>query len=257
MNIFETDEVFIHHAETNNPVVVVTFSHLDYNQKGISFWGASPLEKLGYSAIGIVAKRDIWYPPAVMDQTLEAVERLTAQYSSVIAYGFSMGAYGALKYSKRIGANTVIALSPQASVDVTENRFMDLRFYNHDIHQKMGIKTGDIGGNAFLIYDPYMEADNWSAHFVLNAHPETHLITAPRAQHETIDMFSSTEALSELLLTCSEGNPQKVSKLVHRLRKPAWRVDGARNAYLAARRNRNAQVYEIEPEATQLADGSS
>lgn len=238
MSIRETEEAFIHHAETGSRAVVVTFSHLEYEPKGRSFWGEGPLGKLGYSAVGVVAKRDIWYAPPVMDETVETVRQLASAYETIIIYGFSMGAYAALKYSSRIGADVTVALSPQASVDIEENHFIDRRFYNRALHQEMGIRNGDISGRAFLIYDPYMCSDNWSAQFVRAAHPETHLIPAPRAEHETIDLFSSTEALSQLLTICQEPEHQRMRELVRRLRKNAWRVKRKRHSYIDLRRER-------------------
>lgn len=235
MIVAETEENYIHHIDTGSSTVVVTFSHLDYPYKGASFWGEAPLAKLGHSAIGVVAKRDVWYAPPIIDETINIVRELAETYEVVILYGFSMGAYAALKYSGRIGADFTVALSPQASVDIAENRFIDAKFFDRSLHSGMGVRSGDIGGRAFLVYDPYRKGDAWSAQFVRAAHPETILVPAPRAEHETIDMFTNTDSLRTLLEKCQSDDPREVVRLVRKLRKNTWRVVRARNAYLELR----------------------
>ncbi|KQW61012.1 hypothetical protein [Ensifer sp. Root127] len=239
MIIYEDDEIITHFDGRGGDTIVISFAHMDFPTAGRRYWGSQPLEKLGLSAIGIVSKRNVWYPPSIMAPVLDSISNATALFQRVLIYGFSMGGYAALKYSKSLHADTVIALSPQASIDPDDDVGGVYRsFFIEPLHAKTGITSLDVSGNAYLFYDPYQEGDSWSARFVADAYPPIHLIKVPRAQHETIDLFASTQALEELFSYCAAGDISGLHSLVTKRRRLTWRRVEAVTGY-AISRNRD------------------
>jgi hypothetical protein len=68
-------------------------------------------------AIHVLTHGNDWFQYADMADAMAAVRRALAGADRVLAYGSSMGGYGAIRFADAIGAQAVLALSPQYSVD--------------------------------------------------------------------------------------------------------------------------------------------
>lgn len=79
----------------------------------------------------------------------------------IVCSGSSMGGYGALKYSRQLGAETVLAFAPQFSVSPHEAPFDPERhaFHQPDRHGDMAIRAEDVAGNVAIFFDPRVPAD--------------------------------------------------------------------------------------------------
>ncbi|MGO4409339.1 MULTISPECIES: tetratricopeptide repeat protein [unclassified Brevundimonas] len=97
---------------------VVTFDNYGlgpgFNRPG---FGEAFLRQSGVSAIHVMGRREDWYQYPEMAEAMAAVRRATAGADRVMTYGSSMGAYAALRFADAAGADAVLAISPQYSVD--------------------------------------------------------------------------------------------------------------------------------------------
>lgn len=80
-------------------------------------FGEEFLRKAGVSAVHVMGAREDWYQYAEMGEAMLAVRGATAGAKRVMTYGSSMGGYAALRFAEAAGANAVLALSPQYSID--------------------------------------------------------------------------------------------------------------------------------------------
>ncbi|HEX3860521.1 MAG TPA: hypothetical protein VHY35_02400 [Stellaceae bacterium] len=176
------------------------------------FWGRMAIEKAGYAAIGLVCKRNCWFPSADIEWTLSILNPLLRPYKNIVLYGFSMGGYGAVKFSRHLAASCVISLSPQYSIDPNDVFPHDRRLIKHfnpAVNINMSIKSHDMSGRIFLFYDPKVQEDSWNVERILeNADENAKIIPvrAPNIGHETIDLFAGSSFIEQLVSLCLSGD---------------------------------------------------
>jgi hypothetical protein len=155
-------------------------------------WGGAFLAGLPSAAITISNPGYNWYPHAAMQAVLAAMRPILARHPRVIAYGYSMGAYGVLKYGAAMGAAVGIALSPQYSIEpALVGRFDPRRareFYRPGLHDGMAIRAADVPKRAILFRDPNDACD--AAHAALiAAQAPVDIVGCPGIAHQSIDFL--------------------------------------------------------------------
>jgi hypothetical protein len=108
--IHEDENCLVVHQTGQSNFTLISFGGIGHVPKGHWFWGKAAFEKLGFDSIGIVPKVAHRYPRSVMTQTVPAINAHAQPIR--IGYGFSMGAYGALRNGRLLGLTHVLALSP-------------------------------------------------------------------------------------------------------------------------------------------------
>ncbi len=150
------------------PVLLVTFETL----KGVREAGGGQMPlgyqiaaPRGWSSLTIIADEDSWFRDKAV---FGFFDRLTddaffEDFDRVVFYGAGMGGYGAAAFSVVAPGATVLALAPQASLDMEiaewDRRFLPAR--RHDFTSRYGYAPDMIegAGKVFLIYDPLMQID--------------------------------------------------------------------------------------------------
>lgn len=196
--LYEDREILVLHRPGPSPHTLVTFADLTFRPKGEAFWGRDVAERLGLDAIGFVAKRENWYPVASVDAAAAAVRAVLKPDS--LGYGYSMGAYAALKHGTRLGLGAALAVAPQASIapgDVPEDRRFH-RYFRVGLHAGMRIVAGDPPPFAVVLADPYDRFDWDHARMAAEAGP-VHLLRAPHAGHSAIWLVTGSDAFGEIL----------------------------------------------------------
>lgn len=82
-----------------------------------SGFGQEFLAEAGISALHVMGAREDWYQYPEMGEAMKAVRQATSGAERVMTYGSSMGGYAALRFADAAGANAVLAISPQYSID--------------------------------------------------------------------------------------------------------------------------------------------
>jgi tetratricopeptide (TPR) repeat protein/ADP-heptose:LPS heptosyltransferase/glycosyltransferase involved in cell wall biosynthesis len=197
--------------------LLITFSNMLFRPNGDDFWARTMCEKAGLSALGFVAKSPNWFPLSAMLAASEALTPYLAAYTDRVAYGNSMGAYGALKYSGLLGASTIVAFCPQYSIDPAQVGHFDKRFIGHfrpDVHEGMEIRPENISGRPFLFYDPFEKPDLAHIERIAQACSEPRLLPAAMTGHNTIGLFAGTKIGSDMLRACIEDRPRDLAKAI-------------------------------------------
>lgn len=97
---------------------VVTFDNYGIGQ-GFDrpAFGEAFLRKVGVSAVHVMGRREDWYQYPEMVEAMAVVRGVTAGARRVMTYGSSMGGYAAIRFADGVGADAVLAISPQYSLD--------------------------------------------------------------------------------------------------------------------------------------------
>lgn len=112
-NIFSGPEIEVNAWPGKTSRLVVTFT--SYKQPGTekrSGWFES-LKRLDYASLVFIAKENHWYNTVDLADALAAANAYAAPYRERHLVGGSMGGHAALRLASRLGATSVVAVSPQ------------------------------------------------------------------------------------------------------------------------------------------------
>lgn len=206
--VFENEEVLLFADLRGGDTVVTSFAHMDF-YKGIpTFWGATALEKIGVSAIGFVCKRNTWFPQAAMSEALPFALEILSRFKHKISYGFSMGGYGALKFSNALTIDISLALSPQVTIATNfqeDQRFV--RFYDRTLNYGMMVTGKNLALRTYILYDPFEAKDALNFDLIQRMAPanvEVRGIRCHHVGHDTPLIIASTFTLAKLFNALAE-----------------------------------------------------
>ena len=143
--------------------LMVTF---DYRMDGKA--GFSPdnhstqFARMGLAQLSIKTSTNDWFINPDTTALEQVLSRLAPAYSNVQLLGFSMGAYGALRFAKALQARTLIAVSPQLSIHPAVVPF-ERRYLAEGLGFDPGL--GDLRSQAMpglrglILIDPFVSAD--------------------------------------------------------------------------------------------------
>lgn len=162
-----------HHAlgliRRSEEMLVVSFDNilsLREKEKRLP-WADALCAAEGWSSMGVMIKRRDWFRHADLLEAFDALSRdgLFDRYRKVAFYGTSMGGYGALAFSRAVPGATVLALSPQTSLDPArapfETRYArarDIGDWAHPLYAD-GAEGLSSAGRVYVIYDPNLRLD--------------------------------------------------------------------------------------------------
>jgi pimeloyl-ACP methyl ester carboxylesterase len=205
--------------EGDGDTLVVTFNEMWNHYSSQNFWGERPLKKLGLPAYGIVTDGPNWFPAADALNALREPITASRKYKHIILYGYSMGAYGAIKYSSLFDNPIVLAFSPQFSIDPADCGGFDDRYepyFNLDYHRRMKIVPEDVGGSVYIFYDPFNAADQFHAKSIPG---DCHLIKVRYISHETVRAIGNTANLKSIFDLALQGDAMRLSSIMNKLKK--------------------------------------
>lgn len=203
--IFRDREIVVIHQPGPSAHSLVTFSDLTFRPDGKAFWGEEVAAKLGLDTVGIVARRENWFPAASMAAAAPAIRQVLKPRA--VTYGYSMGAHGALKHAALLGACGTIAVAPQASIAPADLPWDDRfhRFHRPRLHQAMRVAAADLAPFAAVIADPY-DAIDWRNACMIAEAGAVHLLRAPLSGHAVIWLLAGTGTLEAMLAAALAGD---------------------------------------------------
>jgi hypothetical protein len=202
--VFEDEHIkAIWHPGTS-AFALVTFGDLITLAEGDRFFADGPVRKAGIACLGIMAKAGNWYPRSSMLAASHASLHLLEGFERRVTYGGSMGGYGAIKYSRLLGATEVIALCPQWSIDPDECRGRDARwqFFFRPSLAGMGIRNEDVAGNVFVFADLFDRGDRFHAEMICSNYPAVSLVKVPMVGHHVTSVLAGSQSLLVLIDSC-------------------------------------------------------
>ena len=141
---------------------VVTFdSYHDVPGFDRAGFGESYFAAEGIPAIHIMSHDNDWFQHAELSAALTRVGAAATGAGRLLAYGSSMGGYAAIRSADASGADRVLALSPQYSVDPRKVRFERRWMQDQRRIRFRRALDGPIRSAARIVvaYDPEIEAD--------------------------------------------------------------------------------------------------
>ncbi len=220
MIIFEDREYVAHFRQGSSAFVLVTFAGIRAPEAlDGTFFAKTPCDKLDITAVGLVAKSNSWYRAPGVQDALREMRKRTSAYEAVYAYGLSMGAYAAIKYSGFLRATHVIALAPQWSLDRRERTGAQTQFdaYYLDSMRSMGIRGDDTSGKIHLVLDLADAEDVIHADFIASNVADTTVIPVFHTGHVVSNSIKGTANLGRMLSAI--GDPPALSRAVAQARR--------------------------------------
>lgn len=207
MEIFRSSELLVRDLRRHvSACCVVTFESYTDNRTldrpgfGEVFFDANEID-----AIHIVPRNNDWYQYPEIDEACRRVRALTASYPHVVAYGQSMGGYGAIRLGGRVGAQVALAISPQFSIDPTVAPF-EVRWVGDAGRLDFAVerRSGhDFVAKAYIAYDPH---DLDARHVELyRPHTEIIDIRLPNGGHPASGFMVDTGILQQAVLDLCRG----------------------------------------------------
>lgn len=205
--IYESEHVLVFLQDLDSDVFLVTFNEMGFRPQGDRFWGDSMMEGLGFASAGVVSKGTNFYPPADAARYVPLI-REAARGRRTFTYGYSHGAYGALKFASGLGAEASLTFSPMASMQPEDIMDVDpagMAFYDPVLKGGERILASDLAPRSYVFYDPGQPRD---AHHAggLAAMPGVTPVIAPFMEHNTISLISEAR-IGRALLTSLVSEP--------------------------------------------------
>lgn len=200
--IFEDEQIRVIYMPGSSEQLIFSFGDLITRAKGTSINAEKSLQKYGFHVIGIMPKLKSWFPATSMQNMLHAIQDWIAPFKTRIAYGGSMGAYAAIKYSNLLDFKRIIAMVPQYSIDPLD--ITDLRynmFFQPELNAEMRIQAADVSAarEYIVIYDPYYQEDRVHYEKIKELLPQLHTLHLPYTGHDAIAVLASSELLNDFL----------------------------------------------------------
>lgn len=230
MIIFEDDHYRIHTNEGDDAseYIVASLTCFAADERGNNTYFAAPVaQKLNLPWVGIVALHDAWY----LDGNYEYVISIThdwivnrkshmtkADAVSVVGYGLSMGAYGAVKHSRALGTDNTIAMAPQWTIDRSATEH-DSRFNwaYQPFMKEMGVRRSEATGEILLMFDP-SEAEDVAECALYQKHVDRVTpIRVLRGTHTLPHVLKGTQAFKGMLENVKD--PEAFRRAVKNIRR--------------------------------------
>ncbi|MBD8496257.1 hypothetical protein [Pseudomonas syringae] len=219
--LFENEDIKVLWHKGISNFLLITFGDLVTLAQGNNFFADTPVKKLGINCIGFMAKRPNWFPHESMSQAIYAIKHITHLFKEKITYGGSMGGYAAIKYSSRLKATSIISFCPQWSLDASEcdgNNPGYQSFYVPSM-KDMSIKTNDISGSLFILYDPYYKEDAFHASKIKKLYPQSNMLHIRSTDHYVTGVLAGTENLNSIITSVIKNDIYALSIIVNSIRK--------------------------------------
>jgi hypothetical protein len=204
-------DIFSH--EGASPYLLVTFNEVGRLGDGAYYWGRPVVEAKDISTVAVVTRKADWFRNPEIDAYLKANPQLFSRQKDVVAVGYSMGGYGAIKYSRMVGAATVVAFCAQYTMDPALLDGRDSRaphkYFNPAIHRDMQPRAEALGGAS------------------------VHPVAVPFADPEAHFVFGDFDAFARLIDLCRAGNLARIRAHVAAERRN-WRLRPVKVAIAAA-----------------------
>ena len=201
--IFEDEQIRVIFLKGSSEELIFSFGDLITRAKGLNINAEKSLHKFNFNVIGIMPKQKSWFPESSILAMLDSIQAVLAPFTKRIAYGGSMGAYAAIKYSNVFNVQRVVAMVPQYSInpdDVEDTRYN--MFYQPELNGNMKVKPEDVSADCeyIIIFDPYYVADRVHVEHLKPVLPHAHLLHLPYTDHDAIAVLASSELVHDFLL---------------------------------------------------------
>ena len=205
--IFRSSELAVRSVcEFGSKTCVITFDSYSDN-RGLDRlgFGEDFFRHRAVDAIHFISRENDWYQYAETPTAAAAVAELVKGYERVVAYGSSMGGYGAIRFGGMAGASVALAISPQFSIDPRTARFERRWKYDSgriDFSLERTLKAPFVE-TSYIVYDP-LDADRRHAELFRRG---TRVIDVrlPNVGHPATGAIAEAGLLTDLVVDAADG----------------------------------------------------
>lgn len=174
--------------------------------------------KAGFAQLHIATRANDWFINASTREMERALSELKNRYAPARAIGFSMGGYGALRFSGALGLEEVVLISPQVSIapDIVpfETRYKrESRGFDADIGA-LDSANPDLGG--LICYDPFHRLDTAHAALITTLFPKMRRVPMAFGQHPATNILRERKAIGRVQRQVIRGLDPRQLKADHR-----------------------------------------
>lgn len=173
----------------------------------------------GFAHLHLQSRHNDWYINADTEAFEEVLSRFVQRYDEVIAIGFSMGGYGALRFARVLEISRAILVSPQVSIDPNLVPF-DRRYRAEGamwdaVQGDLLSRTSDMAG-AVLV-DPFRRLDVAHGRMICELFPKLTLVMLGNGGHPATRAIRQGGRFDWLKAQLAEGldDPRAIGR-VHR-----------------------------------------
>lgn len=200
---------------------LVTFDIMHARANRKTAFAAALAVKNGVELYGIVPKHPCWYPGEETELACAIIARSAGP--PALAYGSSMGGYGALRFGRLAGCQAVLAFSPQATIDPGVTGLADpryARFHQPQRHRDMDVRADHLCRHTFVIHDPRSAFDSFQAG-LLAGMAGLMTIALPHVGHKSVSVIASTDRAKAAFELALDGQGAQLQHLLRRSRSTA------------------------------------
>jgi hypothetical protein len=176
--------------------------------------------KNGVELFGIVPKYPCWYP---LEEMAQVCAQIAAQPGPPgLAYGSSMGGYGALRYGRLAGCAAVLAFSPQAHIAPGVTGRSDpryARFHDPVAHAQMTVLPAHLPARTVVVHDPRSAHDAFQVGLLPPAQITS--IAVPHLGHRSVSTIASSAAAHAAFAATLAGDVAAIETLIRQRKKTA------------------------------------
>ncbi len=208
--IYEDDSVVVLRNPHRSDTVFVSFSPWSSSPPAPLF-GADFFDAIGAGAVFVQSKANDWFQSSDPERLASVVRNATPTSARRIAYGSSMGGFGALTIGLAAGCDDAIAISPQATIDRAHAPWETRWKPEAEAIPAFRYHVGSLRNPAsriHLIFDPWMKLDNLQAQYVERAFERTNTIYSWRiglSGHPSGTALAETRLLKPLIVDIMNG----------------------------------------------------
>lgn len=209
--LYEDDDVYVDLAPAPGGQVTVVFSSWTKKPERSPLWKPQ-VARAARAGLFVVAKHNHWYQIENADAVMAAVRGAAADFDGVSTAGSSMGGYAALRFASRIGADFVVAVSPQYSVDPRRVGDFESRWNAESAqirHWQSDLDAGHVADQSFVVCDLRCRPD--AAHAALIAERTgAAILDFPYSGHPSGEAIADLGLLNALVRARNEAELHRV-----------------------------------------------
>lgn len=204
VTLLDNGQTVIRHLRNpgrKSDTLVVTFAEMLMNDPSQPGFGEQFLLKAGYDLVIVQKRSENWYQDLKVEDFSSAVSGIAAEYSDVVCYGISMGAFAALYFGGAVNAS-ILALSPLCSIHPRYPQLGGREYRKHVVATQCDLAHAPKSQQpVFIVFDQRLQLDAFYMRSeVMPAFPKATIAVAPGAGHPVSRCLNGMGLLRPLVL---------------------------------------------------------
>lgn len=224
--IYEDDKICVKYfyGDGSKKELKITFnSHIP--EERLSIVDTHPLRggweeeiiRLNAPAIFFIEKSNVWFNFRNIHEILMKVLVYRKQFDSCTLFGASLGGYAALKFSKYLLANQVLAISPQYCIQ-KDNVFFENR-WRKDIDKivffdDLIISDATVSGDIYIMVDSNHLIDNEHVQLIKENVKRANVILLPDSGHSSAKALFDLGLIDVILNITKDNVEENIQSLI-------------------------------------------